>query len=77
VTIFRVDASESSDAWAAGILPDVELHHGEYSHHPPVSTLEIHGAALSPGLQSALQALGFADVHAIESFIIASLSHAV
>ena len=27
VTTFRVDPSESPDIWAAGILPNVELHH--------------------------------------------------
>lgn len=77
VTTFRVDASESADACAAGILPAVELHHGEYSHNPPLSTLEIHGTALSPLLQTALQAIGFEDLEANASLIVASRSQAV
>src|SRR4051794_18532037 len=61
-TTFRVSPSESTDAWVIDILPAVELHHGEYSHNPPVSTLEIHGAVLSPRLRDALHSIGFTHI---------------
>jgi hypothetical protein len=77
VTTFSVSPSESLDAWAAEILAAVELHHGEYSHNPPVTTLELHGTALSPRLQETLRAMGFTDLDADGSFIVASRSHVV
>jgi hypothetical protein len=41
VTLFRAKADEVPDESVAQILGDVDLHHGAYSHTPPVSTLEI------------------------------------
>lgn len=57
-TIFS-HGSESPDVIAAGVLSNIELHHGEYGHTPPVSRLEIHGASRTAGLVAALQELGF------------------
>jgi hypothetical protein len=46
-------APESQNEWLR-VLEEVELHHGEYSHDPPVSTLEVHGAELTPHARAAL-----------------------
>jgi hypothetical protein len=77
VTIFRVDPNESPDAWAAATSPDVELHHGEYSHNPPLDTIEIHGAPLSSQLRLALNAAGFTHLGQDGELIIASRPPAV
>ena len=77
VTVFRVSPSEPSDAWVADIIPDVELHHGEYSHNPPVDTLEIHGTVLSTRLRMALDAAGFTHHDQTGDLIIASRPPAV
>jgi hypothetical protein len=77
VTTFRINRSEPSDAWAANILPDVELHHGEYSHKPAVDTLEIHGATLSARLRLALGAAGFTHLDDEGMMIVASRPPAV
>jgi hypothetical protein len=60
VTTFDVDASQSADDWCSAILSTVEEHHGEYSHVPPVSELEIYGTTPTPTLRSALEEFGFA-----------------
>lgn len=72
VTTFRVNPSEPSDAWAADIVPTVELHHGEYSHDPAVDTLEIYGAVLSRRLRLALEAVGFTHLRQDGEIITAS-----
>ena len=60
VTTFDVDTSQSADEWCSAILSTVEEHHGEYSHVPPVSELEIYGTTPTPTLRSALEDSGFA-----------------
>jgi hypothetical protein len=44
VTTFKVDPKETAEAWCADILYMVDLHHGEYSHDPPYSAIEVIGA---------------------------------
>jgi hypothetical protein len=41
VTTFKVRATDSPEQMVLGVLGDVDLHHGEYSHTPPWDTLEI------------------------------------
>ena len=76
-TTFCVRPSASADEWVAGILADVELHHGQYSHNPPVSTLEIYGAELSPRLRDALASIGFTHIETDGACIVASLPRVV
>src|SRR5688500_13243256 len=45
-----------------GILEDVELHHGEYSHDPPVSALHVIGLALEAHVLAGLEAFGYTRV---------------
>jgi hypothetical protein len=58
-TIFRDDGSVSPDVVASRVLGDIELHHGQYSHDPPLSRLEIYGASGTEALSTALQEFGF------------------
>jgi hypothetical protein len=66
VTIFRADLSEPPDERVVAILSDVELHHGEYSHDPPLNALEIHGVALTRTLRAALAEMGFSSTESGE-----------
>jgi len=61
-TVFRFDAAEPPDQRVIRILNTVLEHHGEYSHDPPVSVLEIFGAPLTAGLQQALAGAGFTSI---------------
>lgn len=57
-TIFSGDTSGSPDQLAAGVLGDIDLHHGDSSHDPPLARLEIYGAGRTP-LIAALERRGF------------------
>lgn len=48
----------SEETWLS-IMHDVELHHGEYSHDPPVSALEIIGTQRSAVADRALKKYGY------------------
>lgn len=54
VTPFRQRPGDAASETVAHVLGDVKLHHGAYSHTPPTSSLEIHGAALTNELREAL-----------------------
>ena len=58
ITTFKVDPAQSTEAWLAGVLSAVELHHGEYSHGPPYSAIEVFGARLTPALRETLAEYG-------------------
>jgi hypothetical protein len=55
-----IDVSLES-AWL-GMLNDIELHHGEYSHHPPVSELEVVGTEANHAARVALLAYGYSQI---------------
>jgi hypothetical protein len=59
VTTFKADPSASPEEAAAAILGTLELHHGEYSHDPPIRVLEIFGARPVSPLVEALDEIGF------------------
>jgi hypothetical protein len=65
VTTFRVNATESPEAWCAGILSAVDLHHGAYAHDPPYSAIEVYGTAPSMTLRAALASVDLSDVELI------------
>src|SRR5262245_46789716 len=56
VTTFVLDASRPDDL--ADVLSEVDLHHGEYSHDPPYSVVEVFGADLTPALRQAFAEFG-------------------
>jgi len=53
------------------LIGNVELHHGELSHDPPVVRLEIIGAELSMGLVNVLQEFGYIITDQSEQRVIA------
>ena len=61
VTIFNVSAEATPEAMCRDILWTVDLHHGEYSHDPPWSEIEVVGAALTPPLRAGLEDYGVED----------------
>jgi len=75
VTTFSVSENGSPAAWAAEVLGDVEAHHGEYSHTPPYSVLEIIGAKPEAKLVAALAAYGLTDVQETEVGLRAAEAH--
>ncbi len=67
ITTFRPIAGASPEEVCAAILNDVEEHHGEYAHEPPLSAVLVVGArALSP-LKEALEQRGLSKFSEDES----------
>jgi hypothetical protein len=58
VTTFNVSDADSPEEMLVGVLADVDLHHGEYSHSPPWSVLEVYGALPTPAVRAALGKFG-------------------
>ncbi|MCM3870506.1 MAG: hypothetical protein ND895_07435 [Pyrinomonadaceae bacterium] len=61
VTTFQIDLNLTADEWCAGILSAVDLHHGEYSHRPPYSVVEVIGTRLTIGLRQAFSKYGLKE----------------
>ena len=61
VTTFKVAAGASPEQWVLDILSTVLEHHGEYSHDPPLSFVDIIGVERSPNLTEALISAGLTD----------------
>lgn len=59
VTTFKVDSAQSPEEWCAAIVGTVDEHHGEFSHDPPVSEVEVYGTPATPSLEAAFAAYGF------------------
>jgi hypothetical protein len=59
VTIF--DGEQSPEASFFEVLDAVDLHHGEHSHDPPLSVLEVIGLTLSGRVKDTLSDYGFRD----------------
>jgi hypothetical protein len=62
VTLFRPSVGESPIQWCADIIGTVEEHHGRYAHVPPVSVLEVYGAASTPELRAVFARYGFTHI---------------
>jgi hypothetical protein len=54
-TIVFDDGMQAPDVVAERMLDDVEQHHGEGAHAPPLTRLEVYGARCTPLLQAALE----------------------
>lgn len=65
VTTFRVEDGALPSAWCEAILPEVDLHHGAYSHTPPYAALDVLGADATPELRAALAAFGLTHLEPI------------
>jgi hypothetical protein len=62
VTTFRADSSARPDQIVSSMLSTIDLHHGECSHSPPWSFVEVYGTAITPALTADLAIFGFSNV---------------
>jgi hypothetical protein len=58
ITLFK-GSGLSPEAELVEIVGTIELHHGEYSHTPPLSEIEVFGARPTAEVQAELSAYGF------------------
>jgi hypothetical protein len=61
-TIFDADAKSSLSETVASMLDVIDLHHGELSHSPPYSVLEVYGAGPDPLLTAVFVQRGFSNL---------------
>jgi hypothetical protein len=71
VTTFDASAQACPSEVAADQLSSIDLHHGEYSHSPPWSLLEVYGTEPTPTLTAALRDFGLAEIIQQPGFFIA------
>ena len=71
ITTFKADAQSSRADIAAAQLPSIDLHHGEYSHSPPWSVIEIYGTNPTPGLVIRLREFGLTEITHGSGFFMA------
>jgi hypothetical protein len=70
ITSFKYDSKGTPEHWFVSELATIDLHHGEFSHNPPYSVLEVVGVAWSDKVESALKEYGFIKYErTIEGFI--------
>ncbi len=58
ITTFRVVGDDVAE-WCRTILPQVLLHHGEYSQFPPIDSIEVFGTRATKSLRDAFSNHGF------------------
>lgn len=61
VTTFRVSANETAEEMIINRLPEIDLHHNEYSHDPAWSEIEVYGVGPTPQLQQELGEYGVVE----------------
>lgn len=61
LTLFNGNAT--AEMSLLSILDTVELHHGQYSHDPPLSIIEVLGTDVTDAIREALAALEFTQIH--------------
>jgi len=59
ITSFTVDTNGNPEDWFLTELSNIDLHHGEYSHVPPYTILEVIGIEWSDKIGKALREYGF------------------
>jgi hypothetical protein len=64
-------SSDEAQRWSS-ILFDVENHHGEFAHDPPVSILEVFGAEPTSLARAALEEYGYVVVEPTQAGFRAS-----
>ena len=62
---------ETPEASFLSILDVVEEHHGEYSHDPPLSVIELIGSEPSAVVRDELDSYGFRDVESSPTGFVA------
>jgi hypothetical protein len=69
VTTFHVEPNSTPEKWCANIIGTVDEHHGEYSHDPPYSIVEVIGVKLTTRLRHAFEECGLNEfVETTEGF---------
>ena len=61
---------ETREDWLS-LLEVIELHHGEYSHQPPVDELEVIGTRASDEVRHALSEYGFLELTSSDEGFVA------
>ncbi|HLX10282.1 MAG TPA: hypothetical protein VKY89_20705 [Thermoanaerobaculia bacterium] len=61
-TLFSSPPRLETHADWMSLIEAIEVHHGEYSHHPPVDEIEVVGAPASTPAVHALSEYGFRDI---------------
>lgn len=74
VTSFEAFSGESREETCIRILETVDDHHGEWSHDPPWSEIEIIGVGFTPRLQAAFVEFGAESFTSTGSGFIAKRS---
>jgi hypothetical protein len=62
VSMWSAPRDGATETELMGILEDVERHHGEYSHDPPVSALRVIGLPPDARVIACLEAFGYTHV---------------
>jgi hypothetical protein len=58
VTTFKLENDQSPENMILGQIDSIDEHHGQYSHDPAWSFLEIYGAELTEAVRTKLSAYG-------------------
>ena len=58
LTTFPVESGSSAETRLAGVVPTVDLHHGEHSQHPPYAGIEVFGARPTAEVREVLREFG-------------------
>lgn len=66
-TTFKAIDDDPASETCRKVLNDIDLHHGEYSSHPPYSVLQVVGARLGASVKRAIEALGFSKFERTEN----------
>jgi hypothetical protein len=62
---------ETPEASFISILDEVEVHHGDYSHDPPLSVIEVIGLEPTEAVRDELSSYGFGDIElSAEGFVV-------
>lgn len=72
ITLFKQSGGFHSPEDVVPILDNIELHHGQDSHTPPVSTLEIFGCTARGPVIDALGVAGYVVTEASEDRLLAT-----
>ena len=56
---FKVDKAGSPEDWLVSEMQTIDLHHGEVSHDPPWSMINVIGVKWSKRIQDKLEHFGF------------------
>jgi hypothetical protein len=59
ITSFKFDVAASPEDWLLARISDIDLHHGNFSHNPPWSILNVIGVCWSQRIAEELAQFGF------------------